>query len=170
MEKKIILEKLEEVFYNKTFEEVSMQSIADILEIKKASVYYYFPSKEKLMEEVLVFSFTNYENFINNLPESSLENFINDFIYFPYNSKNLFSIINQKWYCTNENIKEIIKEKNKEVLKSVSKNLIKNYNFSKERAFLLISLLDDISKKRCMYGDCEMSIEDLVTEILIIFK
>jgi AcrR family transcriptional regulator len=96
MKKELGLGKLEKLFYEKTFSDVSRQNIANFLNIKKSSVYYYFPSKEKLIKEVLNYSFDNYKTFIENIPTNNLKNLIYDFIEFPNKSKNLFSIIAQK--------------------------------------------------------------------------
>jgi AcrR family transcriptional regulator len=49
MTKQEILEKIEPLFFQKSFKEISMQEIADTLEMKKASLYYHFPSKESLI-------------------------------------------------------------------------------------------------------------------------
>jgi AcrR family transcriptional regulator len=49
MQKKDILSKIQTLFYNKSFTKVSMNEIAHSLQIQKASLYYYFPSKEVLI-------------------------------------------------------------------------------------------------------------------------
>ncbi len=169
MKKELVLQKLEKIFYEKTFSDVSMQDIADYLKIKKASVYYYFPSKERLIKDVLDYSFDNYKTFIKNIPTNNLKNLIYDFIEFPNKSKNLFSIISQKWYCSKQEIRNLIQQKQKEILEIVYTNLINNYKFSKEKSFLFISLLDDLSKKRCIFWDCDINIKKLINEIIKIF-
>ncbi len=169
MRKEVILEKLEKIFYEKSFSDVSMQYIANYLDIRKASVYYYFSSKERLIKDVLNYSFDNYKIFIKNLPTNNLKNLIYDFIKFPNKSKNVFSVITQKWYCNKQELKDIIQEKQKDILELLYLNLITNYKFSKEKSFLFISLLDDLSKKRCIFGDCDMNIKSLINEIIKIF-
>jgi AcrR family transcriptional regulator len=48
-----ILEVAVEVFYEKGYEASSLQDIADRMGVKKASLYYYFASKEALLHAVL---------------------------------------------------------------------------------------------------------------------
>jgi AcrR family transcriptional regulator len=69
MKKEELLGKIEELFYEKTFKEISLDTIAKHLEIKKASLYYYFSSKETLIEALIDFSFENYKNFIKKISE-----------------------------------------------------------------------------------------------------
>ena len=65
--KQELLKKIEELFYFKTFKEVSMQDIANELWMKKASLYYYFPSKEDILKEVIEDSFKDFLDFIQDL-------------------------------------------------------------------------------------------------------
>jgi AcrR family transcriptional regulator len=98
MNKQEILQKIEPLFYEKSYKEVSLQDIADIFNIKKASLYYYFPSKQDLFISVLEYSFNEYLLFINNLisrwNENNFQELLNEFLNFPENKKNLFSKIN----------------------------------------------------------------------------
>jgi TetR/AcrR family transcriptional repressor of nem operon len=95
MKKNEVLKIIEPIFFDKTFKEVSMQKLADTLKIKKASLYYYFPSKDKLQEELINYSFENYLKFIKNTKTNDLKIFILEFIHFPFKSKNIFSLISQ---------------------------------------------------------------------------
>lgn len=60
MKKLEILTKIEPILYQKTYKEVSLQEIANVLEIKKSGLYYYFDSKEALYLEILEYSFEKY--------------------------------------------------------------------------------------------------------------
>jgi len=95
MEKLELLSIIEPMFYDKTFKEISLDMIAKKLDMKKASLYYYFPSKEILLQELINFSLEIYKNNIIKLTKKSPKDFIKDFIAFPKQNKNLFSIINQ---------------------------------------------------------------------------
>ncbi|MDP2396133.1 MAG: helix-turn-helix domain-containing protein [bacterium] len=70
-----LLEKIETLFWENSFADVTMDEIARELGMKKASVYYHFPSKEEMFIEVLEYSFNRYKLFIealisgNNLDE-----------------------------------------------------------------------------------------------------
>lgn len=178
MKKQELLQKIELLFYTKTFKEVSMQDIANELWMKKASVYYHFPSKEQMVLEVLDYSFNNYLSFINILINKWEENInnkqnlvklISDFISYPETSKNLFSIINQNWYCENEEILKIIEAKQKIIFENISKKFNELLGFSNEKTFLFMSLMHDIWRKKCIYGNCEIKVEKLISEIYDLF-
>lgn len=118
-----ILEKIETLFWEHAFAEVSMDDIARKLEMKKASLYYHFPSKEQMFQEVLEFSFGKYREFLmaifSELPPAplhegdkentslveggaevrsggSLDEMLTRLILFPLESQNLFAIVSQK--------------------------------------------------------------------------
>jgi len=170
MKKQEILSQIEILFYNKTFKEVSLQNIADLLWIKKASLYYYFPSKDDLQEELIEYSFNNYSLFIDEILKKDLKTFIEEFIYFPTKSKNLFSIINQKEYCKNKKLVEKLNNKKNIILSKISDNLKAKYNFSEEKSFIFISLLEDIWRKKCIFGECPINIKKVIDETYEIFK
>lgn len=103
-----IIKKIEELFFAKSFKEVSMQNIADELGMKKASLYYHFPSKEDLITQVLESSFNTYLLFVQKTikkwNENNFQELLKNFIYFPEKNKNIFSIINQNGYEENDDI------------------------------------------------------------------
>lgn len=165
MEKIEILEKLEPLFYEKPFKNVSMQEVAKLLDIKKASLYYYFPSKELLLQEVINFSFMNYIKFIEFILSKKLDKFTEEFIKYPKKSKNIFSIINQNWYCENDELKKNIQEKQKIIFEMIKTKLKKNYDFSTEKTFLFLSLLEEVSRKKCIFWNCPFDLDKLIKEI-----
>lgn len=165
MKKIEILEKLEPLFYEKPFKNVSMQEIAELLDIKKASLYYYFPSKEVLLQEIINFSFMNYMRFIELTLTKKLDKFTEEFIKFPKKSKNIFSIINQNWYCESDELKKNIQEKQKIIFEMIKTKLKKNHDFSTEKTFLFISLLEEVSRKKCIFWNCPFDLDKLIKEI-----
>ncbi len=170
MEKLDILEKLEPLFYDKPFKNVSLQEIADILEIKKASLYYYFPSKEDLLIDMVNYSFENYLSFIEEILDKKLEKFIEDFIKYPKKSNNIFSIINQNWYCENDLLRKNIQEKQKIIFEIIKVKLKEKYEFKEEKTFLLLSLLEDLSRKKCIFWNCPFDLDKLIKEITKLFN
>ncbi len=60
--KKIILEKSLDIFIKNSFFSVSMQDLANALDIKKSLIYYYFESKSKLYQEAV---FQYLDNIVN---------------------------------------------------------------------------------------------------------
>lgn len=169
MAKQDILEKIELLFYNKSFKEITMQDIANNLWIKKASIYHYFPSKEDIIIEVINHSYEKYNLFVYDLIKENIDNFIENFIYFASNNNNLFAIINQNWYCDNKDLKNKVEEKQKQIFEKIYIYLNTNHNFSKEKTFLFISLLQDISKNKCIFGECMFDMKNITKEIKKIF-
>lgn len=170
MEKHDILWNIEALAVWSTFSDVSMSQIAERLWIKKASIYYYFPSKNDLQKEVIDYSFQKYKYFIEELFEhKSKKKIIEWFLDFAKKEKNLFIQINQNWYCSNEEIINDIAEKNKQIFKIVRKLLEKNFNFSKEKSFLFFSILQDICIKKCIFWECEIKQSNLIDEMTSIF-
>ncbi len=169
MQKKDILIKIQNLFYNRSFAQVSMNEIAISLNIKKASLYYYFPSKEVLISELLDFSYEEYSDFLIKILELKLPDFIQKFVYYPQKSKNIFSVINQNWYSEYKNSSELIQKRQKEVFEIIYTYLQKKYAMNKERSFLLLCILEEIGKKRCINGDCPLDMKNLIWEIQKIF-
>ena len=66
-----ILEKIETLFWENSFVEVSMDEVAKKLDMKKASIYYHFPSKEKMFLEVMEFSFLKYKAYLEEILNNS---------------------------------------------------------------------------------------------------
>lgn len=169
MKKELILEKIEKLFYKKSFKDVSLQKIAETLDIKKSSLYYYFPSKDKLLDELIDFSFTNYKNDLNSLLKKELLFFIKEFVFYPQKTKNIFSLINQTWYCDNYLIKEKIKLKNKQLFLIISESFKKNYAFDEKKTFLLLNLLESLAKKDCLLWQCDFDENEIFNEIIKLF-
>lgn len=170
MKKDELLGKIEELFYEKTFKEISLDMIAKHLDIKKASLYYYFASKENLIESLIDFSFENYKNFIKKISEWNSKDFVKEFIEFPAKNKNVFSIINQNWYCENSEMKKLLKTRQLEIFTIINIYFAEKYSFSKEKTFLLLSIMEDISKRKCIYWECPINTPDILKEIYNTFK
>lgn len=166
-----ILEKIESLFWENSFAEVSMDEIARVLGMKKSSVYYHFPSKEKMFIDVLEFSFNRYKSFLQEiLVNQEIDKILVWIISYPLESKNLFAVVSQKWYCKIWIIRDLIYEKNMELFNIFFKYFEEKYSFNQEKTILLQSILNDLSKKYCIF-DCKETIdsEKLISEIKKIF-
>ena len=170
MKKQDLLKRIEPLFFDKTYKEVSLQNIADIFQIKKSSLYYYFESKDDLYIQLLNYSFENYKLFLNSIFDMEMKIFIKEFLYFPQKSKNFFSIINQNGYCNNPTLKKEIMEKQYEMLDFINIKLSEKYWFSKAKSFVFISLLEDIWRKKCLFWECPLDIDNVILEINTLFK
>lgn len=173
MNKQEILQKIEPLFYERSYKEVSLQDIADIFNIKKASLYYYFPSKQDLFISVLEYSFNEYLWFINNLisrwNENNFQELLNEFLNFPENKKNLFSKINLNWYREESQVLDFIQEKQKEIFDSIHLAFEKKWGLSKERTYLFLVLINQTFNKSWAYGMCDIDSNKISLEIEKIF-
>lgn len=173
MERNEILRKIEILFYQQNFHNVSMQDIANSLEIKKASLYYHFPSKENIIEEVLEYSFQNYVQFvhdiINKWNEHNFLILLKDFLTYWENYQNLFSIINQNGYEENDTIFQHIQEKQKYIFEIISKAMSEKANFSEEKTYLFLTLIHQVWKKKSSYWLCSFNEEKILSEIEKLF-
>ncbi|MDP2090639.1 MAG: TetR/AcrR family transcriptional regulator [Candidatus Gracilibacteria bacterium] len=166
-----LLEKIETLFWENSFADVTMDEIARELGMKKASVYYHFPSKEEMFIEVLEYSFNRYKLFIEALISgNNLDEILRGIIKYPLESKNLFAVVSQKGYCKIGIIRDLISIKNRELFNLFFDYLAGKYSFNQEKTILLQSILSDLSKKYCIF-DCSenLDIEKLINEIKKIF-
>lgn len=173
MTKEEIIKKIEELFYAQSFKEVSMQDIANEIGMKKASLYYHFPSKEELITQVLEYSFWVYIHFIKEIISKwNDENFtqlLEEFLDFPETNKNIFSVINQNGYEENDLISENIQNKQKIVFETIHDAMEKKARFSKEKTFLFLTLINQIGKKKSAYNLCELDKKTVLSQIEILF-
>lgn len=173
MNKKEIIKKIELLFFDKSFDSVSMQDIATMLDIKKASLYYHFPSKKDMILEVIEESFINYDNFINEILEKwNMDNFLEileDFLDFPDKNKNIFSIINQNWYNLWIEEKSLIDIKQKIIFDKIKNNLQNKACFTKEKAFLFLSIIEKLWNIKNNLSVCNIDKKKLLLEIKILF-
>lgn len=58
----IMFDTIESLFFDTAFSDLSMDEIAKALDIKKASLYYHFPSKEQMFLETLAHSYEKYHS------------------------------------------------------------------------------------------------------------
>ena len=107
MKKEEILNKIESLFFELNFKEVSMSKIAELLDIKKASLYYYFPSKQELFKDLILKSSLDFNSFFLESLNQGFENFVISYLEYPLKNKNLFSIIDES-YCDDSELKNLI--------------------------------------------------------------
>lgn len=168
-----IIKKIEELFFAKSFKEVSMQDIANEIWMKKASLYYHFPSKEVLIREVLEASFENYLTFIKKIIEKwnqdNFQELLKNFLHFPEKNKNIFSIINQNGYEENDEISEIVNQKQKIIFETIFIAMNSKAWLSREKVFLFFALIQQMGKKKSSYSRCEIDEKKLLSELETLF-
>lgn len=166
-----ILQKIENLFFENAFAELSMDEIAKNLWMKKASLYYHFPSKEKMFIEVLNYSYEKYQEFIEEIfKENDLEKMLKSIIIYPFEEKNLYSIVLQRWYCKIDSIKIFINEKILLTQKIFSKWIWEKYNLNEEKLVIFRSITDDLSKKYCiLWCPSNINFNKIIKEIITLF-
>lgn len=177
MTKQEILEKIEPLFFQKSFKEISMQEIADTLEMKKASLYYHFPSKEALIWEVIEKSFQDYLYFVkiiikkssDDYKKSSICELIQRFISFPEKNKNIFSIISQNGFKENDQINALIETKQQIIFDMIQIYMLEQFEFSKTKTYLFLETLKDFWRKTNDFSQYQLKSEEVIEEIYDLF-
>lgn len=162
-----ILDKIESLFFEDAFMDVSMDDVAKNLNMKKASLYYHFASKEQMFIDILNYSFGKYIKYLNKtFLCDDINLIISWLVSFPIESKNLFSVVSQKWYCKIWIVRDLIVEKNKELLNVFHTYFKEKHNFTNEKTIIFQWIINDLSKKYCIF-DCKetLDINKLIPEI-----
>lgn len=164
-----ILRKIEDLFYAKSFSDLSMDEIALALEMKKASLYYHFPSKEAMFTEILSDSFERYRMSV--LESLSLEpsELVRSFVESSSANRNLFSVASQKGYCRVDSIKEKIAELKSSLASECAASLAGRFGWSPTKAELFLSLTDSLAQKRCGSGCSDPLPTEIVDETVSLF-
>ncbi|HRI36469.1 MAG TPA: TetR/AcrR family transcriptional regulator [bacterium] len=154
MNKIEILDRIEPLFFERAFAEVSMDDIASMLEIKKASVYYHFDSKESLFSSLLERSFERYIESLDSAlaasgshPPKLLERLVN----LPSESRNLFAVVSQRGYCRVPAMRSRIRLLENTVMERFHTFLAHRYGFEQTRSAALYLLVDAIAKRICLH-------------------
>ncbi|MDD2745576.1 MAG: TetR/AcrR family transcriptional regulator [Candidatus Gracilibacteria bacterium] len=145
-----ILDTIESLFFGKTFGDLSMDEIARELGMKKASLYYHFPSKESMFLAVMERSYTKYISRMREAIQGDLRKAIPDMIVFASETKNLFSVVSQKGYCSNPNLRDAIQSRVKQLRIELADILAERFGWSIVKASLFLTLLDTYSKEYCL--------------------
>lgn len=173
MKKEEILQKIEPLFYEKSYKEVSLQDVANIFEIKKSSLYYYFASKEDMFFDVLEYSFNKYLNFIKDLisrwNKNNFQELLIEFINYWDNEKNVFFRINQSGYSWSDKALDLIQYKQKIIFDEIHNAFYEKAWFSKERTYLFLVLINQTFNNNWVYWKCELNNEHIPSEIEKIF-
>lgn len=169
--KKDIREKIEELFWQNSFSDLSMDEVAKNLWLKKASLYHHFKSKDDMFLQVLDFSYLKYKWFLEQIfLLNKLETILENLIKLPFLEKNLFAVVSQKWYCHLDWIRKYIGEKNAEISNIFKEKFWDKNNINDTKMILLRSTIDDLGKKYCIF-DCPSSSNfwEIIDEIIKIY-
>ncbi|MDQ1344038.1 MAG: hypothetical protein QG650_758 [Patescibacteria group bacterium] len=164
-----ILRKIEDLFYRKSFSDLSMDEIADALGMKKASLYYHFPSKEAMFLEILADSFERHRaSVVENLSRGPAE-LTRNLVESASENRNLFSVASQKGYCKIDSVRDEIARMKTELGDECATLLEKRFGWSPTRSALFFSLIDALAQKRCGGGCDDPLPEGVVCETVALF-
>lgn len=137
--------------------------------MKKASLYYHFPSKEAMFTEILSDSFDRYrESVLKNLSLEPAE-LVRNFVESSSENRNLFSVASQKGYCRIDSVKDKIVSLKTSLSAECSEALAERFGWSQTKTELFLSLADSLAQKRCG-GGCEDPLpSEIVTETVALF-
>lgn len=170
MKKIELLRIIETLFWEQSFSDLSMEMVAQKLGIKKASLYYHFPSKEAMFLEVLEQSFVSYKTFLlDTLRIINADEMIGKLILFPLQTQNLFAIASQKGYCQMDDIRNTIESRYRELETERGEICQERFGWNEARTKLFFSLIESLSKKSCL-ENCEGERkEEMIGEIQKLF-
>jgi AcrR family transcriptional regulator len=141
-----ILARIESLFFDRTFSDLSMEEIAVELGMKKASLYYHFESKEAMISEVLSASFAHFrEAFVFAVENEPPDEMVRKIVTFSSNDRNLFSVILSKGACRLPRIREEARAFSESLMAEGSAALSRRFGFSIQRSMLFFSLLECLS-------------------------
>jgi len=170
MQKEIILEHAEKIFFAKRYAEINLDQLAHDLNIKKPTLYYYFKNKQTIFLDVLDYSQKKFFlNFNKVLETKDIKKLVERYLIYPAKEKNLFAIAAQKWYCAESIFGKKIAIWKKKVLLKLERYFSK-YNMKKERVYLLMNLLEKLAMNNCSKSYClNYWISELAEEIELTF-
>ncbi len=144
-----LLPRIESLFFERTFSELGMEEIARELGMKKASLYYHFPSKEAMILETLSASFERYREFFLSVLEKDPESLVRETVEYSSARRNLFSVIFSKGSCRSEEIREKVRADMESLHAECHARFASRFGWNRERTALFLSLLECLSERRC---------------------
>lgn len=164
-----ILRKIEDLFYEKSFSDLSMDEIAAALEMKKASLYYHFPSKEAMFVEILSASFGRYREGVLERFSEEPAALVRGVVEFSSENRNLFSVASQKGYCRIDSVRAEIARLKASLSEECGNILSERFGWSRTKGELFLTLTDALSQKRCSAGCSDPLPEEIVAETVRTF-
>lgn len=166
MKKEKIFEVAEEHFFARRYTDVKLDNIANSLNIRKPSLYYYFIDKKDLFIQTLRYSMNKYIHALKeNTEKDDLECFLKWYLVYPSLNKNLFAVALQKWYCTDKDVSATIFSWKMVVDKTIH-DYLANFNTNSVKRYLIINLLEKLAQDNCIDWYClKYDISDILPEL-----
>jgi|GEM_PF-999415 len=170
MKKAELLKTIESLFWEHAFSDLTMDHIAEKIGMKKASLYYHFPSKEAMFLAVLDTSFASYKAFLETiLLKEDVAHMISELTFFPLHTKNLFAVVLQKGYCQMTEARESLEKKRREIQKMFENISGTRFGWSPQKTRLFVSLIESLSKQSCLENCEREDSTEMVSEIQKLF-
>lgn len=136
-------------FFAKQYKDVKLDNIANELEIKKPSLYYYFENKRDFFIKTLKFSMKKYIVKMRDVMKANdLFDFLHWYLAYPSAEKNLFAIASQKGYGDDNEINGIIQSGTQVIDKDVML-FLKSFGATPIKVYLICNLLDKLAMDNC---------------------
>lgn len=167
MDKEKILEMAEKQFFAKHYSDVKLDNVANALDIKKPSLYYYFQDKKDLFFQTLKYSMDKYMKALKEIVNrNSIDEFISWYLTFPTKESNLFAIAFQKWiwlWVSEDSVILMWKVHSDKIIE----DFLRKYDLSKVKTYLIISMLNRLAQENCIDWYClKFSVQDIKNEII----
>lgn len=153
-----LLPRIESLFFERTFSDLGMEEIARELGMKKASLYYHFPSKEAMILEVLRASFEEYRTFFLGVLERPPADIVRESVEYSSSRRNLFSVIFSKGSCRSDEIRRETFAMISELKDECHAVFVRRFGWNRARSEIFLSLLERLSERRCAQS-CEAPME-----------
>ncbi|MBT1248234.1 MULTISPECIES: TetR/AcrR family transcriptional regulator [Thermosipho] len=174
--KQLILKAAKEAFSKKGYDAVSIDEIAQIAGVRKSLIYYYFPSKEALFEEVWVNSIEELENEIFGVSKdeptyiSKIKNFLRRYIDFLTSKKEISELLRKEkakvldqdnWVNAKDRYEGFLKKIEMLIIEGKNKNVIKE-DVDPKAATEMIASVDSVPRKSLL-----KAVENMLIKILL---
>ncbi|PLV58309.1 TetR/AcrR family transcriptional regulator [Thermotoga sp. KOL6] len=178
--KRKILEAAKKAFSKYGYDGVSMEEIAHEAGVKKALIYYYFPSKDKLFEEVWREAIEELENHLFAVAEETnsyfakIKKFLRSYVDFVLNKTVLNEIIEKekvtirferegKWSSLREKYENFIKRVEELIEEGKKQNYVYKDLDSRAAAELIVNSMGDVPRdKKLLQNIQEMILRGLL--------
>ncbi|RDI91700.1 TetR family transcriptional regulator [Thermosipho africanus Ob7] len=172
----LILEAAKKAFSEKGYDAVSIDEIAQIAGVRKSLIYYYFPSKEALFEEVWIKSIEELENELFGVDESDssyvarIKNFLKRYIDFLTSKKAISDLLRREktkvidqenWKNAREKYESFLGKIESLIVEGKKKKII-NEEVDPKAATDMIASVDSLPRKGLL-----KSVENMLIKILL---
>ncbi|ABR31019.1 TetR family transcriptional regulator [Thermosipho melanesiensis] len=174
--REIILKAAKEAFSKKGYDAVSIDEIAQIAGVRKSLIYYYFPSKEALFEEVWINSIEELENELFNSEKdeptyiTKIKSFLRKYIDFLTSKKEIADLLRKEkakvldkkdWENAKSKYENFLQRVEELIIEGKNKKVIKE-EVDPKAVTEMIASVDSVPRKTLL-----KSVEEMLIKILL---